>query len=165
MVATRPYTSSRVCNGSCKARIGHCRTTIIHPLRFDCFKGIYGVIQRYSSDLASYQKKVVKIDSHVGVGFSGLTSDARVLRYDRLNTVTLCGQRLCVQEWFTIDFSQFLELCQPWERRLKSILSDTVEGLMVLDYWLLVMTYNSINGRKLDRIFTNARHLATFLTI
>jgi 20S proteasome alpha/beta subunit len=38
-------------------------------------------LNRSSSELASFQKKVVKIDNHVGVGFSGLTSDARVLRY------------------------------------------------------------------------------------
>lgn len=37
-------------------------------------------LKRSTSELASYQKKIVKIDNHVGVAFSGLTSDARVLR-------------------------------------------------------------------------------------
>ena len=38
-------------------------------------------LKRQPSELASYQKKIVRIDSHVGVAFSGLTSDARVLRF------------------------------------------------------------------------------------
>jgi 20S proteasome subunit alpha 6 len=38
-------------------------------------------LKRSSSELASFQKKVVKVDHHVGVAFSGLTSDARVLRF------------------------------------------------------------------------------------
>jgi 20S proteasome subunit alpha 6 len=38
-------------------------------------------LKRSNSELASFQKKIIKVDNHVGVGFSGLTSDARVLRY------------------------------------------------------------------------------------
>lgn len=37
--------------------------------------------QRSTGELASYQKKMIKIDDHVGVAIAGLTSDARVLRY------------------------------------------------------------------------------------
>ena len=36
-------------------------------------------IKRQASELASYQQKVFKIDSHMGVATSGLISDARVL--------------------------------------------------------------------------------------
>jgi 20S proteasome subunit alpha 6 len=36
-------------------------------------------LKRSSSELASYQKKVFKIDEHVGIAIAGLTSDARVL--------------------------------------------------------------------------------------
>ncbi|KAJ3324645.1 Proteasome subunit alpha 1 [Boothiomyces sp. JEL0866] len=36
-------------------------------------------LKRSSSELASYQKKIVKIDKHVGVAYAGLVSDARVL--------------------------------------------------------------------------------------
>eukprot|EP01101_Sappina_pedata_P005918 TRINITY_DN2824_c0_g1_i1.p1 TRINITY_DN2824_c0_g1~~TRINITY_DN2824_c0_g1_i1.p1 ORF type:complete len:256 (-),score=98.18 TRINITY_DN2824_c0_g1_i1:80-847(-) len=36
-------------------------------------------LNRASSSLASFQKKIFKIDEHMGVGIAGLTADARVL--------------------------------------------------------------------------------------
>ncbi|KAJ1021138.1 hypothetical protein NDA16_003924 [Ustilago loliicola] len=36
-------------------------------------------LKRAPSELASYQKKMLRIDNHLGIGFAGLTSDARVL--------------------------------------------------------------------------------------
>ncbi|PVU93651.1 hypothetical protein BB561_003143 [Smittium simulii] len=36
-------------------------------------------IKRSPNELASYQKKIIKIDKHMGIGIAGLTSDARVL--------------------------------------------------------------------------------------
>ena len=36
-------------------------------------------LQRSASELASYQKKLIRIDDHIGVAIAGLTSDARVL--------------------------------------------------------------------------------------
>jgi 20S proteasome subunit alpha 6 len=36
-------------------------------------------VKRSSGELASYQNKMVKIDKNIGVGYSGLVSDARVL--------------------------------------------------------------------------------------
>ncbi|ETS61386.1 hypothetical protein PaG_04413 [Moesziomyces aphidis] len=36
-------------------------------------------LKRAPSELASYQKKMLRIDNHMGIGFAGLTSDARVL--------------------------------------------------------------------------------------
>jgi len=36
-------------------------------------------LKRSSSKLASYQKKIFKIDDHLGISIAGLTSDARVL--------------------------------------------------------------------------------------
>ncbi|KAI9224529.1 20S proteasome subunit alpha 6 [Blastocladiella britannica] len=36
-------------------------------------------LQRQGGELASYQKKVLKLDNHIGIAFAGLTSDARVL--------------------------------------------------------------------------------------
>lgn len=37
------------------------------------------VSKRSPDELASYQKKIMEIDEHVGMGVSGLTSDARIL--------------------------------------------------------------------------------------
>ena len=36
-------------------------------------------IKRTPGELASYQKKLIPIDDHIGVAIAGLTSDARVL--------------------------------------------------------------------------------------
>lgn len=38
------------------------------------------MMQRSTGELATYQKKLIRIDDHVGVAIAGLTSDARVLR-------------------------------------------------------------------------------------
>jgi 20S proteasome alpha/beta subunit len=43
-------------------------------------ENLYIFKKRSSGELASYQKKLIKIDDHMGVGIAGLTSDARVLR-------------------------------------------------------------------------------------
>jgi len=37
------------------------------------------VLKRSSGELASYQKKLIRIDDHLGIAIAGLTSDARVL--------------------------------------------------------------------------------------
>lgn len=36
-------------------------------------------MQRNAEELSSYQKKVIRIDDHLGIAFAGLSSDARVL--------------------------------------------------------------------------------------
>lgn len=38
-------------------------------------------LKRSSSELSSYQKKILPVDDHVGVAIAGLTSDGRRLRY------------------------------------------------------------------------------------
>jgi 20S proteasome subunit alpha 6 len=40
---------------------------------------VVACVKRSSSELASYQKKIFKIDDHMGIGIAGLTADARVL--------------------------------------------------------------------------------------
>jgi len=45
-------------------------------------------LSRSSSELASYQQKVFKIDDHIGIGIAGLTADARYLsRYMRTESL------------------------------------------------------------------------------
>lgn len=36
-------------------------------------------LKRAPSELASYQKKIIPLDTHVGVSFAGLTADAKSL--------------------------------------------------------------------------------------
>jgi 20S proteasome subunit alpha 6 len=38
-------------------------------------------MQRGAEDLGSYQKKVIRIDDHLGIALAGLAPDARVLSY------------------------------------------------------------------------------------
>jgi len=40
---------------------------------------LVATLKRSSSELSSYQKKVFKIDSHIGIAIAGLVADARVL--------------------------------------------------------------------------------------
>lgn len=40
---------------------------------------ILNCLQRNAEELSSYQKKVIEIDSHMGIAIAGLSSDARVL--------------------------------------------------------------------------------------
>jgi len=50
-------------------------------------------LKRASSELSAHQKKIIPIDKHMGISISGLTADARILRY----TV-----------WFLLFHSSFL---------------------------------------------------------
>lgn len=38
-------------------------------------------LKRAASELSAYQKKLFPIDDHIGISISGLTADARMLRY------------------------------------------------------------------------------------
>jgi 20S proteasome subunit alpha 6 len=51
------------------------------PSRAKCAEELVAhTTQRSTGELATYQKKLIRIDDHVGVAIAGLTSDARVLR-------------------------------------------------------------------------------------
>lgn len=41
-------------------------------------------LKRATSELSSHQKKMFAIDKHLGIAMSGLTADARILRYVKL---------------------------------------------------------------------------------
>jgi len=57
-------------------------------------------LKRASSDLSSYQKKIIPIDDHAGISIAGLTSDARILsrfmRTECLNHRYIYGSPLSV---------------------------------------------------------------------
>jgi 20S proteasome alpha/beta subunit len=38
-------------------------------------------LKRASSELSAHQKKIIPIDTHIGITVAGLTADARILRY------------------------------------------------------------------------------------
>jgi len=44
------------------------------------FNCSFKIMKRSSDELAAYQKKLIRIDDHMGIAIAGLTSDARVLR-------------------------------------------------------------------------------------
>jgi len=90
--------SNRIRNGSCKTR--KCSSWISKT------HAVIVTIKRSNSELASYQKKIFKIDSHMGIAIAGLTADARLLskymRQECLNNKFVYGspmqtQRLVVQ--------------------------------------------------------------------
>lgn len=43
----------------------------------DC--AVLVALKRASEELASYQKKIIRVDDHIGIAIAGLTSDARVM--------------------------------------------------------------------------------------
>ena len=51
----------------------------LQPRKPPYFIIIFVSSQRSSGELASYQKKLIRIDDHMGIAIAGLTSDARVL--------------------------------------------------------------------------------------
>jgi len=56
---------------------------------------IVATLKRSSSELSSYQKKIFKIDDHMGIGIAGLVADARVLaKYMRTE---------CINHRYTYD--------------------------------------------------------------
>lgn len=82
--------TGRVCFRSSKARICSGRAQVKHACRTACVEGPYSSrillisadtisFQRSTGELASYQKKLIRIDDHIGIAIAGLTSDARVL--------------------------------------------------------------------------------------
>ena len=40
-------------------------------------------LKRASSELSAHQKKIIPIDKHLGMAITGLTADARMLRYNQ----------------------------------------------------------------------------------
>jgi 20S proteasome subunit alpha 6 len=58
--------------------IFHSQGTACLGLRSNEYVVLAG-LKRSNNELASYQKKLYKIDDHMGIGMSGLTADGRSL--------------------------------------------------------------------------------------
>ncbi len=51
-------------------------------------------LKRSANELSSYQKKIFKVDDHIGIAISGLTADARSLAKCVLRFESLCDKGL-----------------------------------------------------------------------
>lgn len=47
-------------------------------------------LKRASSELSAHQKKIIPIDKHMGISISGLTADARILRFTICQFCQIC---------------------------------------------------------------------------
>ena len=106
MESSGPHTPDRICHGSSKARISSRRTqgmllTLVHVLHLHCTSVLVSMrmrsvlqciiwmqssthivlasIKRTSAEMGTFQRKLFKIDDHLGIGVSGLISDGRNL--------------------------------------------------------------------------------------
>ena len=64
---------------------------------------VIATLKRSMAELSSYMKKIFKVDDHIGIGVSGLVSDARVLRKYMIQGTAFIV-RWCVV--FSSSFSQ-----------------------------------------------------------
>lgn len=106
MESSGPHTPDRICHGSSKARICSCWTqgmllTLLHVFTFIAHLSwspcacavskqymiwmqssthiVLASIKRTSAEMGTFQRKLFKIDDHLGIGVSGLISDGRNL--------------------------------------------------------------------------------------
>ncbi|KAJ8653169.1 hypothetical protein O0I10_011218 [Lichtheimia ornata] len=89
-------------------------------------------LKRSSGDLASYQKKLIKVDDHMGIAIAGLTSDARVLsnfmRTEAMRSKMLYDRPLPVQRIVTTIADKAQINTQQYGRRPYGV------GLLVAGY-------------------------------
>ncbi|KAI9012485.1 nucleophile aminohydrolase [Phycomyces nitens] len=89
-------------------------------------------LKRSSDELASYQKKLIKIDDHMGIGIAGLTSDARVLsnfmRTEAMRSKMLYDRPLPVQRIVAAIADKAQVNTQQYGRRPYGV------GLLVIGY-------------------------------
>ncbi|KAK6625838.1 Proteasome subunit alpha 1 [Polyplax serrata] len=89
-------------------------------------------LKRASSELSAHQKKVIPIDSHIGISISGLTADARILsRYMRtecLNHKYVHDENLPVSRLIT-NIGNKMQVCtQRYDKRPYGV------GLLIAGY-------------------------------
>ncbi len=105
--------------------------TVCIGLRNDNF-AVLAALKRAPNDLASYQKKLQKIDDHMGVGISGLTADGRSLvkymRNEALNHKYVFGTPIQGSR-LVLDLADMHQQCtQSYIRRPYGV------GLLVATY-------------------------------
>ncbi|KAI7853683.1 nucleophile aminohydrolase [Circinella umbellata] len=89
-------------------------------------------LKRSSGELASYQKKLIKIDEHMGIAIAGLTSDARVLsnfmRTEAMRSKMLYDRPIPVQRIVSTIADKAQVNTQQYGRRPYGV------GLLVIGY-------------------------------
>jgi 20S proteasome subunit alpha 6 len=93
---------------------------------------VIGALKRSVSELSAHQKKILEIDSHVGVGIAGLTADARSLakwmRSECLNHKYVYGTDLPTGRLMTDLADRHQRTTQTYVRRPYGV------GLLVASY-------------------------------
>ncbi|KNZ47577.1 proteasome subunit alpha type [Puccinia sorghi] len=79
LFAPRSITSSRICTRGGKARFSLGRIEEQDTRLASSSQSKTPLLYLSTGELASYQKKLIRIDDHIGIAIAGLTSDARVL--------------------------------------------------------------------------------------
>eukprot|EP01137_Pigoraptor_chileana_P026570 Opistho-2@8056 len=89
-------------------------------------------VKRTSSELSAHQKKLFRIDDHIGIGIAGLTSDARVLskfmRTECLNSKYVFNELLPVARLVASIGDKSQVTTQRWGRRPFGV------GLLIAGY-------------------------------
>lgn len=96
-------------------------------------------LKRSTSELSSYQKKIIPIDNHMGITIAGLTADARFLsRYMRvecLNHRYLHDEPMPVSRLIT-SLGNKMQVCtQRYDRRPYGV------GLLVAGYDVSILVF------------------------
>jgi len=82
---------------------------------------VLAALKRSANELSSYQKKIFKVDNHIGIAISGLTADARSLakymRTEALNHKYVYGSALQASR-LVVDVADKHQRCtQSYVRR------------------------------------------------
>lgn len=106
-------------------------------------------LKRAVSELSAYQKKIIPIDEHIGISISGLTADARMLRYFKYGVTNYqtCVQ-FCLYITYTTKsyangfsiFSTLLENRKP----MLIFLSLFYLFCFIFNMWILSKSFNII---------------------
>lgn len=76
-------------------------------------------LKRASSELSAHQKKIIPIDTHIGITVAGLTADARILRCNDIVIILkfkFCWEGFyiwinCIEDCQLLQFNLQFEVC------------------------------------------------------
>ena len=92
-------------------------------------------IKRTSAELGAFQRKLFKIDDHLGIGVSGLISDGRSI--SRFLRNECLSHRCSLPQWYNKPLLIFCRAMKPQTRIALSALSL---HLVLNSYWCILLT-------------------------